>query len=268
MLGEGSFGNVFEGTRLSDSRKVAFKYVAKTEHMENIRLGGKSLPKEVALMIRLNKGPRVPQIINLLDWYEKPEGYILVLERPTPCTDLQNFLMRHGGKINESKARVVMRQVVTAARICGERGVFHSDIKLENLLINQNTMQVKLIDFGCSRPLKKSAYSSFSGTRVYAPPEAFQRRYHAKPATVYSLGVLLFKMLSGRYPEKLKPQTFTWTLNRANISKECRELISSCLERDPAKRIHLEKIILHDWFQALILNSETEKEKEKKKKTE
>ncbi|CAM4714222.1 unnamed protein product [Leuciscus chuanchicus] len=198
MLGRGSYGCVYDGIRLSDSRKVALKYALKTEAMENVRIGlfSKSPPKEVAMMALMNKNPSVPQIIKLLDWYETPEEYVLVLERPTPCVDMRIFLWQNGGKLKELMARAVMRQVVTAARICSERGVHHSDIKLENLLINPNTLQVKLIDFGCSKRLKKSSYSKFC---------------------------------------------------------ESRDLISSCMERDPAKRINMEKIILHDWFQVSIL---------------
>ncbi|CAM4714074.1 unnamed protein product [Leuciscus chuanchicus] len=244
MLGRGSYGCVYDGIRLSDSRKGLFS---------------KSPPKEVAMMALMNKNPSVPQIIKLLDWYETPEEYVLVLERPTPCVDMRIFLWQNGGKLKELMARAVMRQVVTAARICSERGVHHSDIKLENLLINPNTLQVKLIDFGCSKRLKKSSYSKFCGTRVYAPPEWVRHgKYHGKPATVYSLGVLMFKMLSGKYPSENHPsenlpQMFGEPWYTEDISKESRDLISSCMERDPAKRINMEKIILHDWFQVSIL---------------
>ncbi|KAK9964117.1 hypothetical protein ABG768_005316 [Culter alburnus] len=247
ILGQGGFGRVFEGTRLSDSRQSLF---------------GKSLPNEVAMMIRVSKGPSVPQIIKLLDWYETQNEYILVIERPMHCKDLRHYLVQHGGRISESKARLVMHQVVTAARICCERGVFHSDIKLENLLINQNSLQVKLIDFGVSRCLKKSGYSRFIGTRIYAPPEAFHRtsRFHAKPATVYSLGILLFVMLFGKYPYKVKPEILAKILRKAEISKECRELLCSCMEKDPAMRIDLEKILHHDWFQVFVLKPQRQNE--------
>ncbi|XP_067305467.1 serine/threonine-protein kinase par-1-like [Pseudorasbora parva] len=259
LLGRGSYGQVFEGIRLSDSRKVALKYVEKTGCEGNVRNGlfGKSLPKEVAMMALLSKSPSVPQIVKLLDWYETPNEYILVLERPTPCQDMRQFLLKHGGRIEESSARAVMRQVVTAAKICCERGILHGDIKLENLLINENTLQVKLIDFGTSKRLKKSAYSTFRGTKVFAPPESVNNgKFYGKPATVYALGVVLFKMLSGKYPRTPKQlaEILTEPWYTEEISKECQDLISACMQNDPAKRIDLEKILLHDWFQALILN--------------
>ncbi|ROL44236.1 Serine/threonine-protein kinase pim-2 [Anabarilius grahami] len=264
LLGQGGFGKVFEGMRLSDSRKVALKYVAKEKCYENERLSifGKAFPNEVAMMIRVSEGPSVPQIIKLLDWYETRNEYILVIERPAPCKDLRQYLVQNGGRISESKAQVVMHQVVTAARTCIEKGVFHSDIKIENLLINENSLQVKLIDFGVSRSLNTFGYTRYIGTKLYGPPEAFHRRcrYYAKPATVYSLGVLLFVMLFGKYPYKMQPKIFARTLKTAEISKECRELISSCMVKDPNKRIDLDKILDHDWFQVLLLEPESQNE--------
>ncbi|XP_051741377.1 serine/threonine-protein kinase pim-3-like [Ctenopharyngodon idella] len=214
------------------------------------------------MMIRVSEGPSVPQIIKLLDWYETRNHYILVIERPTPCKDLRQYLVQNGGRISESKARVVMHQVVTAARICFEKGIYRSDIKLENLLINENSLQVKLIDFGVGRSFKTFGYTRYIGTKLYAPPEAFRRtwRYHAKPATVYSLGVLLFVMLFGKYPYKVKPEVIADILRKAGISKESKELISSCMETDPTKRIDLDKILDHDWFQVLLLKPESQNE--------
>lgn len=87
----------------------------------------------------------------------------MVLERPSPCEDLFDFAEHHGGSIDEGLARVVMRQATQAAYMCCHRGVLHRDIKLENLLINKETHEVKLIDFGCGELLKKSAYKIFTG---------------------------------------------------------------------------------------------------------
>ncbi|XP_016364280.1 serine/threonine-protein kinase pim-1-like [Sinocyclocheilus rhinocerous] len=95
-----------------------------------------------------------------------------------------------------------MWQVAQAAHTCCRRGVLHRNIKLENLLINKDTLEVKLIDFGCGDLLKTSAYETFWGTEVYCPPE-FEKsgKYHGKPATVWSLGVLLFELVCGDPPE-------------------------------------------------------------------
>ncbi|KAI2661267.1 Serine/threonine-protein kinase pim-2 [Labeo rohita] len=263
-LGTGSFGDVYEAIRLSDSRKVALKIVEKKKSIRRIKIDrfSEPMPAEVAAMIFMNRGPRVPYIIQLLDWYETPAEYILVLERPMPCEDMMQFLRRYNDRIGEPAARIVMQQVVSAAIICCQRGIVHRDIKLENLLINKNTLQIKLIDFGCSERLRKSAYTGFCGTKVYAPPEISTGSYHGKPATVYSLGVLLYRMVRGRFPGSLQLRDiFDKTWYTEELSKECIDLICSCMARHPEKRISLEKILRHEWFEALIVKVKKTKQR-------
>uniref|UniRef100_A0A8C1HJL0 non-specific serine/threonine protein kinase n=1 Tax=Cyprinus carpio carpio TaxID=630221 RepID=A0A8C1HJL0_CYPCA len=252
MLGEGTFGAVYEGSRLQDGFKVAVKYVAKTENVEYISIPGHSKPLllEVALHILANRGPSIPEIIQLLDWQDQHDHYVMVMERPSPCADLFEFAECHGGSIDEGLACVVMQQATQAAYMCCRRGVLHGDIKLENLLINKETHEVKLIDFGCGDLLKKSSYKIFTGTDQYCPPEFKEKgEYNGKPATVWSLGVLLFALVCGDFPNvddlnKINANNFY----KAGLSVECCQLISSCLQQEPEQRLRLSEILLHDWF--------------------
>ncbi|XP_056324812.1 serine/threonine-protein kinase pim-2 [Danio aesculapii] len=205
----------------------------------------------------VNKGPRVPEIIQLLDWEDYSDHYILILELSTPCEDLSVYVKRFGGFLNETKARVIMGQTIRAAQVCCARGVFHRDIKLENLLINPRTLRVKLIDFGCGDLLKDSAYHHYSGTKQYRPPEYnMMRRYHGKPATVWSLGMLLYAMLCGRLP---RSRVLLWINSRcwsnSRLSHDCCDLIYCLLRQDPPKRISLEDIPHHPWFKVTKCSS-------------
>lgn len=114
-------------------------------------------------MILANQEPRAPEIIGLIDWYDEPDKYIIVMERPPDFKTLSRFMKRFGF-LAEEKACCIMHQVVQAALACTERGVFHRDIKLENLLINKKSMEVKLIDFGAGELLWTIPYRSFMGT--------------------------------------------------------------------------------------------------------
>ncbi|RXN24550.1 serine threonine- kinase pim-1-like protein [Labeo rohita] len=93
QLGKGGFGVVYEGRRLEDDLKVALKYVTKTEDMECIDI--------IALTFLANKGRRVPEIIRLLDWTDHPDHFVMVLECPSPCENLVEFMRRHGGSLDE-----------------------------------------------------------------------------------------------------------------------------------------------------------------------
>lgn len=99
----------------------------------------------------------------MLDWQDQPDQYIMVLERPSPCEDLWHFCNRHEGVLDEDTARFIMAQATLAAHMCCRRGVFHRDVKLENLLVNTETLEVKLIDFGCGDLLQESGYETFCG---------------------------------------------------------------------------------------------------------
>ncbi|XDV53845.1 hypothetical protein PO909_022255, partial [Leuciscus waleckii] len=215
-IGEGGFGEVYAGIRLTDDLKVALKFADNTGiKWLDIEGCAEPVPREIGLLILANKGPRDPHIIQLLDWEKQAEQYIMVLERPAPSEDLLSFLDRYRGHIEEDVASVIMQQATLAAQTCCQRGVLHRDIKLENLLINPDTLEVKLIDFGCGEILNNEGYTSFSGTPEYCPPEYHTNgEYHGEPATVWSLGILLFTLLCGTFPESEDLEKFNdniWT---------------------------------------------------------
>ena len=123
----------------------------------------RSVPMEVALMQMVNQPPFCRNIIRLVEWFDEPDHYILVLERPDPCVDLKSFLDSLGGYADEETARTIMLQAVEAASQCSLRGVLHRDIKLANFLINTDTSEVKLIDFGCGDKIKRIGYTRYEG---------------------------------------------------------------------------------------------------------
>ncbi|XP_062846324.1 aurora kinase C-like [Trichomycterus rosablanca] len=120
-------------------------------------------------MLMVSEPSRCEHVLELLEWFDMPECYVLILERPARCMDL--FEYRRNGSLPERLAQVIMWQVVLAARHCRDRGVLHRDIKEQNLLVSFDTLEVKLIDFGCGDLLKSTPYRRFAGTILYAPPE-------------------------------------------------------------------------------------------------
>ncbi|KAG1932879.1 serine/threonine-protein kinase pim-2-like [Pimephales promelas] len=251
-LGEGGFGAVYEGTRLTDNKLVAVKFIQKTEDMECISIPDhpEPLPKEVALTILASsKGPAM-DIIKLLDWQDQEDFCVMVLERFSDCIDVFDFVAHSGGRIEEKIARHIMWSATLAADACCRRGVYHGDIKLENLLINVRSRDVTLIDFGCSELLTESPYTSFSGTDLYCPPEyRMKGEFHGKPATVWTLGILLFRMVCGHFPDTAdlyRTNMKIWY--KSSLTEDCCDLICSLLQQKPERRLDLHRIIQHNWF--------------------
>ncbi|XP_026100608.1 serine/threonine-protein kinase pim-2-like [Carassius auratus] len=253
IIGEGGYGKVYEGIRVSDGKKVAIKRIKKTvrDHYLQTTVHPKPLITEVALMLTMKQGPISPYVIQLYEWFEHPQVFTLVMENPDPCESLLDFI-NNNPNMNETTARLIMCQAVQAVLHCIEHGVFHNDIHPDNILLRKHTLELKLIDFGCGHLLSSNGYnrSQYRGIQAYYPPELFTcGRFYATSTNVWALGVLLYEMVNTCSPFCNITEITQAEIRFENpdLSKECRDLIVQCLNRDPTERLTLDQILQHDW---------------------
>uniref|UniRef100_A0A8C4SA34 non-specific serine/threonine protein kinase n=1 Tax=Erpetoichthys calabaricus TaxID=27687 RepID=A0A8C4SA34_ERPCA len=208
------------------------------------------IPLEIALMKMVCRPPNFSGVIQLLDWCTDPYDVLLILERPEPCMELHYFVVEREEYLEEPLARDIFQQIVEAVQHCHSRGVFHRDVKMNNILIQIPNHQIKLIDFDCGAHLHGGDYSSFRGTSKYAPPEWFtKKRYQAVPATAWSLGIVLYGLVCATLPFHNREETINGKVSFSrNISLECRDLILRCLSLSPSDRPSPEDILKHSWM--------------------
>ncbi|XP_039620636.1 serine/threonine-protein kinase pim-2-like [Polypterus senegalus] len=211
LLITGSFGGVYAARRLIDDLQVSLKVISKDSVAEWVQMSSSA---------------------------------------PSPFIELHDFVFKYEKDLEEPHAWRIFQQIVEALHHCLSRGVFHRDVKMNNILIQIHTCQIKLMNFEGASQLREGEYTTFRGALKYAPPEWFtKKRYEAAPATVWALGVVLYALVFGVFPFETCKDTVKGNIAfPKNITRECRKLILHCLSKCPRERPSLEDILRHAWM--------------------
>uniref|UniRef100_H2ZC99 Serine/threonine-protein kinase pim-1 n=1 Tax=Ciona savignyi TaxID=51511 RepID=H2ZC99_CIOSA len=230
--------------------RVAIKRISKSATTRWGWLGGKVVPLELALLCQVNE-VRCSGVVDIVEWHETTEAFLLVMVRPHPAVDLYDYVSKHK-RVKESLARHIIRQLITALQHCINHGVLHRDIKLENILLNPETMEITLIDFGCGDYVRSAPYKEFAGTPEYYAPEWFiHKQYYGEALTVWSIGVLFYSLICGSLPFRSAKDITEKEITKFSndISRNARDLITCLLLKNPRDRLKLGAVLFHLFFQ-------------------
>uniref|UniRef100_A0A8C7FKN2 non-specific serine/threonine protein kinase n=1 Tax=Oncorhynchus kisutch TaxID=8019 RepID=A0A8C7FKN2_ONCKI len=206
--------------------------------------------REVRIMKLLNH----PNIVKLFEVIETEKTLYLVMEYASGG-EVFDYLVAHG-RMKEKEARAKFRQIVSAVQYCHQKCIVHRDLKAENLLLDSD-MNIKIADFGFSNEfVMGSKLDTFCGSPPYAAPELFQgKKYDGPEVDVWSLGVILYTLVSGSLPfdgQNLKELRERVLRGKYRIpfymSTDCENLLKKFLILNPTKRGSLEQIMKDRWM--------------------
>ena len=255
VIGKGKFGVVNLAIHKKTGQQVAIKILTK----ENIKtLEDKEL---VRIEIGVLKLCHHPNIVRLLDHFENNDFIYIVMEYIEGGTLGQYFKLKKFN-FSERQASNIMSQIASGVKYLQQYGIVHRDLKPNNIMITQQNDfgVIKIMDFGLSRIVSPNEkLIDGYGTLSFVSPEVLLRTPYNKEVDIWSLGVILFYMLSGKLPFRGKTEQevaekivygelvfdeYDWELK----SPKVQDLIKCCLEKSADKRITIDEFINHPWF--------------------
>uniref|UniRef100_A0A7N8X2Q7 Serine/threonine-protein kinase BRSK2-like n=1 Tax=Mastacembelus armatus TaxID=205130 RepID=A0A7N8X2Q7_9TELE len=247
-LGKGQTGLVKLGVHCITGQKVAIKIVNREKLSESVLM---KVEREIAILKLIEH----PHVLKLHDVYENNKYLYLVLEHVSGG-ELFDYLVKKG-RLTPKEARKFFRQIISALDFCHSHSICHRDLKPENLLLDEKN-NIRIADFGmASLQVGDSLLETSCGSPHYACPEVIRgEKYDGRRADVWSCGVILFALLVGALPfdhdnlrqllEKVKSGVFHMP---HFIPPECQALLKGMIEVNPDKRLTLEAIQKHPWYQ-------------------
>ncbi|XP_015846425.3 putative sperm motility kinase W [Peromyscus maniculatus bairdii] len=243
-LGSGAFGEVKLACHLPTHTHVAVKVLEKT----------KNSLADIITEVEILQSVKHRNIVNFFHVIDTSSTTYLIMEYVSG-KDLEYFL-RERDFLEENEVRPIFQQVVSGVHFLHQKRIAHRDIKLENILIDR-AGNVKLCDFGMARQLAEGQMlEEFCGTLVYLAPEILARKpYDGLAGDMWSLGVLLFVLVTGQFP--YRESTFEGmyrVINTTNypipyhLSKPCIILIEQLLMVPNQHRIIICQLQERQWL--------------------
>jgi len=240
-LGEGGMGSVYKAIDLMLDRPVAIKTVrchwkAAPGAMERFR-------SEATLVARLNH----PSICTLYAFFREGDEFFMVMELIEGRTLAS--LIKQSGAVAPARAVPIFERILDGVECAHRMGIVHRDIKPANVLLT-HAGAVKLTDFGIARVAgtpRQTRVGHFAGTIEYLAPECIRGEEPGIAADIYSLGIVLYEMLSGRLPFErasdfevmrahLEVEPPSLRQLGVDVPPELESVLARALGKDPAQR--------------------------------
>ncbi|KAI8335534.1 kinase-like domain-containing protein [Chlamydoabsidia padenii] len=247
-IGRGASGRVKLGIHKHTGEKVAIKMIARSHLVSSITTA-KAVQRELAVLQLLHH-PHLVELKQVL----QDSFYVYFIMEYLEGGELFHILAEKG-KFKETDARALFYQMVSGLAWCHAHHICHRDLKPENILLDKSKKQIKIADFGMAA--MNTSLKTSCGSPHYASPEIVKgKAYDGTCTDVWSLGVILFALLSGHLPfddENMgrllgKIKTGRYRPLPHSLSNEAKHLVKKMLVVEPHKRITMNEILNHPWL--------------------
>jgi serine/threonine protein kinase len=246
---------IWSGTLRETDTAYAIKVVDRTVLKQQ---EDETVLNEVSLL----KSLRHPNVVKIVDFMETPERFYIVMQKCNgDVLDRVVDLKRY----TESDARQLTNGLLKGVQYLHERKIAHRDLKPQNLLLesSDDNTSVKICDFGFAKRVHvPQSLTTLCGSKHYVAPELLKNHPYDESADMWSVGVIIYFLLSGYLPFNTKDVKDLYQLIRlgkfsfdskhwSGISDEAMDLIERLLEVDPASRATAKDALDSDWVQSL-----------------
>lgn len=249
-IGEGSNGYIRKATLLSTGEQRAIKSIEKSMISKNPADKLKFF-NEVEVLKKIDH----PNILKVYEYYEDSTYFHMVTEYISGGQLFDKILQTND--LSEPTVVNLMRQIFSAIAYCHEHKIIHGDLQPENIMLDISSL--KIIDFGTSSLIGTSHYDLDYSNALFTAPEVLSGKGYNEKCDVWSCGVILYMLLSGKPPffgkdQKIIEQRVVigdYSLKSAewkNVSESAKDLVKHTLEYLPEKRISAKEALEHKWM--------------------
>ena len=247
LIGEGSFGKVYKVKHKKSGKIYAMKVLSKSAIIKN------KLLKYANMENKILQESNCPFILKLYYSFQTPDNLYLIIDY---CSlgDLSYPIDKI--LFEEDEAKFYIAELVLAIEYLHEKNILYRDLKPENILIFSDG-HIKLADFGLAKQINNATENTntFCGSAKYLSPEMLNEKGATKASDIYGIGVVLYELMNGKppfYSTNIKSMLFNIQNKKLTFpdyfSDEVKDLLSKLLNKNPSKRLNIQEIKNHEFF--------------------
>eukprot|EP01040_Poterioochromonas_malhamensis_P002788 gene2788-2970_t len=270
-IGQGGYSTVYKArSKTNPNQIVAVKRLDKRRKNHTVEEMTERCKHEAKILSEADH----PNIVDYITCYDESDYFYIITEY-LPGSDIFTQIRKEGKGFTELECRRIIKSLLITIKSLHDQNIIHRDLKLENLFYypkadgsHSQDNAIKLIDFGFATYVKGMNITDGVGTLYYAAPEVYKHEPYGKPVDLWSIGVIAYILMYGKYPfySKQKNQLSKLILsgkfefpeiNKSGekVSTKFKTFIMKLLLLNPLKRFTVDDALEHNWINGLTFRS-------------